>query len=78
MTAETAMRKIHRLVMDRMAEHAKRAEAIESADPDELRRTDEETADENESFVSDVEDIAVQWKESENRKAKKDKKGKRK
>lgn len=77
MTAESAMRRIHRLVADRMADRARLATGTESADPDELRRTNEETADENERFASDVEDIAVRWKESENR-AGKARKGKRK
>ena len=77
MTAETAMRRIHKRVMDHVAVQAKSAEAVDTADPATLRRIDEQTADDNESFVSDIEDIAVRWKESENR-ARKAKKGKRK
>lgn len=77
MTAETAMRRIHKRVMDRIAVQAKSAEAVDTADPATLRRIDEQTADDNESFVSDIEDIAVRWKESENR-ARKARKGKRK
>ena len=71
MTAETAMRRIHKRVMDHIAVQAKSAEAVDTADPATLRRIDEQTADDNESFVSDIEDIAVRWKESENKKAKK-------
>lgn len=70
------MKRIHRRVMDHIAVCAKAAVAVDTADPDTLRRIDEQTADENESFVSDIEDIAVRWKESENR-ARKARKGKR-
>ena len=74
MTAESAMRKIHKRVMDHIAEYARLADTVDTADPVTLRRIDEETASNNESFISDIESIAVRWKKSENRNNKKGKK----
>ena len=74
MTAESAMRKIHKRVMDYTAAYARLVETVDTADPVTLRRIDEETANHNESFISDIEGIAVRWKKSENRHNKKRKK----
>ena len=74
MTAESAMRKIHKLVMDYTAAYARLAETVDTTDPVTLRRLDEETANNNESFISDIVSIAVRWKKSENRNNKKGKK----
>ena len=74
MTAESAMRKIHKRVMDYNAAYARLVATVDTADPVTLRRIDEETANNNESFISDIESIAVRWKKSENRNNKKGKK----
>ena len=74
MTAESAMRKIHKRVMDYIAEYARLTETVNTADPVTLRRIDEETANNNESFISDIVSIVGQWKRSESRNNKKGKK----
>ena len=74
MTAESAMRKIHKRVMDHIAVCARLSEAVDAADTVALRQIDEEITNDKWSFVSDIEGIAVRWKESENRNNKKGKK----
>ena len=74
MTAESAMRKIHKRVMDYIAAYARLAETVDTADPSTLRRIDEETANNNESFIHDIEVIVGRWKRSESRNNKKGKK----
>ena len=74
MTAESAMRKIHKLVMDYTAAYARLVETVDTADPVTLRRIDEETANNNESLIYDIEGIVGRWKRSESRNSKKGKK----
>ena len=76
MTAETAMMRIHRRVMQHIAAVACTSEAIDRQDHETLRRIYETLSDENESFADDITEIAVKWKSGteslKNRKKRKD------